>query len=80
MTLNHWLQIFTRTFIWLLAELVFNLYGLDDLADYSEFIFRHRESWHQSSLQAAYVQVVSIPANQHWMGARVASLDYSVRR
>ncbi len=31
--------LFTKTLIWLAAEIVLNLMGLDTLADYSEFVF-----------------------------------------
>ncbi|AFZ36462.1 hypothetical protein Sta7437_2943 [Stanieria cyanosphaera PCC 7437] len=31
-----------KIFIWLTAEIFLNLIGLDDLADYSEFIFEHK--------------------------------------
>ena len=30
---------FTRVFIWLIAEILLNYIGIDDLADYSEFLF-----------------------------------------
>lgn len=32
-------QLFTKTIVWLVAEVVLNLAGLDNLADYSEFVF-----------------------------------------
>lgn len=32
-------QLFTKTIAWLVAEVVLNLAGLDNLADYSEFVF-----------------------------------------
>ncbi|MCG5058404.1 MAG: hypothetical protein WAN66_28355 [Limnoraphis robusta] len=35
----RWKKFFAKTLIWLLAELLLNFIGLDDLADYSEFIF-----------------------------------------
>ncbi|ERT08991.1 hypothetical protein M595_1051 [Lyngbya aestuarii BL J] len=35
----RWKKLITKTLIWLLAELLLNLIGLDDLADYSEFLF-----------------------------------------
>ena len=34
-----WTRIITRTFIWLAAEIVLSWIGLDDLADYGEFVF-----------------------------------------
>ena len=30
---------FARVFIWLIAEILLNYIGIDDLADYSEFLF-----------------------------------------
>lgn len=32
-------QLFIKTATWLVAEVVLNLAGLDNLADYSEFVF-----------------------------------------
>ena len=32
----------TKLIIWLSAEVILNLIGLDDLADYSEFVFEKR--------------------------------------
>jgi hypothetical protein len=32
-------QLFLKTTTWLIAEVILNLVGLDNLADYSEFIF-----------------------------------------
>lgn len=32
-------QLFTKAVAWLVAEVVLNLAGLDNLADYSEFVF-----------------------------------------
>lgn len=31
----------TKMTIWLIAEIILNLIGLDDLADYSEFVFEN---------------------------------------
>ncbi|MEO1132578.1 MAG: hypothetical protein AAFX40_07720 [Cyanobacteria bacterium J06639_1] len=44
-----------RLLVWLVAEIALNLFGLDDLADASEFVFRHREPTRESQL--AYVRV-----------------------
>jgi hypothetical protein len=35
----RWDHIFSQMVIWLVAEIVLNLVGLDNLADYSEFVF-----------------------------------------
>lgn len=34
-----WKTLITKALIWALAELLLNFIGLDDLADYSEFLF-----------------------------------------
>ena len=37
----QWHKLLFKLTIWLVAEIVLNLVGLDDMADYSEFIFGH---------------------------------------
>ncbi|QUY45414.1 hypothetical protein [Acaryochloris marina] len=38
----RWHQLLVSLSLWLLAELVLNLVGIDDLVDYSEYLFeRH---------------------------------------
>lgn len=32
-------KILFKIFVWLIAEIILNFVGLDDLADYSEYIF-----------------------------------------
>ena len=34
-----WLRIIAKVAFWLVAEIVLNCIGLDDLADYGEFVF-----------------------------------------
>ena len=34
-----WLKIIAKLTFWLVAEIVLNCMGIDDLADYSEFVF-----------------------------------------
>jgi len=34
-----WKKLFARTMVWLAAEILLNFLGLDNLADYSEFVF-----------------------------------------
>ena len=34
----NWHELITKIFFWLLLETVFNAVGIDDLADYSEFL------------------------------------------
>ncbi len=35
----EWKKVLVKTTVWLAAEIVLNLVGLDNLADYSEFIY-----------------------------------------
>ncbi len=35
----RWKKLLARTTLWLVAEISLNFIGIDDLADYSEFIF-----------------------------------------
>ena len=34
-------KLITKTVIWLVTEILFNFVGIDDLADYSEFVFEN---------------------------------------
>ena len=34
-------KLIAKTVIWLAAEILFNFLGIDDLADYSEFVFEN---------------------------------------
>lgn len=36
---RSWKALIIRTTVWLAAEIMLNMIGLDDLADYSEFLF-----------------------------------------
>ena len=38
-----WKKLLARTSVWLLAEISLNLIGLDDLADYGEFVFERHQ-------------------------------------
>ena len=40
----QWNKLIARIAIWVIAEILLNLSGLDTLADYSEFFFEHQES------------------------------------
>ncbi len=40
---SNWKTSLLRLSIWLMAEISLNLVGLDDLADYSEFIFERNQ-------------------------------------
>ena len=43
-----WLKIIAKLMFWLLAEIVLNFIGVDDLADYSEFVFDKKLMVHLS--------------------------------
>ncbi|MEM7064724.1 MAG: hypothetical protein AAF572_16395 [Cyanobacteria bacterium P01_B01_bin.77] len=36
---SRWRFALCKIFVWLMAEVVLSMLGIDDLADYSEFIF-----------------------------------------
>ncbi len=35
----QWRKLLVKTTVWIAAEIILNLIGLDNLADYSEFIY-----------------------------------------
>ena len=37
----QWRKLLLKLTIWLVVEIVLNLMGLDDMADYSEFLLTH---------------------------------------
>lgn len=39
----RWKKLLLKTTLWLVAEICFNFLGIDDLVDYSEFIFERPE-------------------------------------
>ena len=39
----RWKKLLVTTILWLVAEIWFNFVGIDDLIDYSEFIFERNE-------------------------------------
>lgn len=39
-----WKKLFFQSIVWLAAEVLLTIAGLDDLADYSEFIFEKHTS------------------------------------
>ena len=41
---------FTKVVIWLAAEILLNFVGIDDLADYSEFVFENNSDKNASQL------------------------------
>jgi hypothetical protein len=38
----EWKKLIVKTTVWLTVEIILNLLGLDNLADYSEFIYEHK--------------------------------------
>ena len=44
MTQINWQSLIVKICLWLLIEAVFNLIGIDDLADYSEFLLMPKTS------------------------------------
>ncbi|MEB3180649.1 MAG: hypothetical protein VKL59_16725 [Nostocaceae cyanobacterium] len=44
----HWKNFFVTTMIWIAGEILLNATGLDNLADYSEFIFEREFALHQA--------------------------------
>lgn len=38
----HWRKFFIRVSVWLAAEVLLNMIGIDDLADYSEYHFEQK--------------------------------------
>ncbi|ACB49772.1 hypothetical protein cce_0421 [Crocosphaera subtropica ATCC 51142] len=59
-----WKKLLIQTSVWITSEIVLNLIGLDNIADYSEFIFKQKETIflttaisERSALRCAYVIV-----------------------
>ncbi|MBV6627832.1 MAG: hypothetical protein KI793_33740 [Rivularia sp. (in: Bacteria)] len=38
----RWQKLFVKTSFWLATEILLNLIGIDDLADYSEFVYENK--------------------------------------
>lgn len=53
----QWKKLLWTTTFWLITEILLNLLGLDNLADYSEFVFA-RELNPPSSLNSALVLLI----------------------
>lgn len=53
----QWKKLLWTTTFWLITEIVLNLLGLDNLADYSEFVFA-REVNPPSSLNSTLVLLI----------------------
>ena len=46
----HWQKLFLKIVFWLSAEIALTCLGLDDLADYSEFLLQDRTSFYPSAI------------------------------
>ena len=51
----EWKKLIVKTTVWLTVEIILNLLGLDNLADYSEFIYEHKFGWLGRSYQPALI-------------------------
>ncbi|WP_181256677.1 hypothetical protein [Merismopedia glauca] len=51
--LRNWHQTLAKTLIWMVVEVYLDFVGLDNLADYSEFVFERH--CHQSASQMLVV-------------------------
>ncbi|AFY58444.1 hypothetical protein Riv7116_6088 [Rivularia sp. PCC 7116] len=38
----RWQKLLVKTSFWLATEIILNLIGIDDLADYSEFVYENK--------------------------------------
>ncbi|MEA5594648.1 hypothetical protein [Rivularia sp. UHCC 0363] len=38
----RWQKLLVKTSFWLATEIILNLVGIDDLADYSEFVYENK--------------------------------------
>ena len=54
-------RIWLKAATWLVAEIVLNLIGIDDLADYSEFLFELKVALGNQHPQATLVLSVNTP-------------------
>jgi hypothetical protein len=54
----RWQKGLAEIAIWLTAEIILNFLGLDNLADYSEFIFKHKGATSSSLLPPVVVMRV----------------------
>jgi hypothetical protein len=57
---GHWQRTFKQLTFWVVAEIVLNLAGLDNLADYSEFVFEHM--MHDRAFPVAVLVAMPFPA------------------
>ncbi|MEW5859024.1 MAG: hypothetical protein AB1861_16835 [Cyanobacteriota bacterium] len=48
----QWKRVFVKTTVWLITEIILNLLGLDNLADYNDFILEQKKIMAMSHLFA----------------------------
>jgi len=53
----HWKKLVFTTTLWLVTEIILNFLGLDNLADYSEFVFGRNGNPGQS-LNSALIMLI----------------------
>ena len=56
-----WKRMWVKASIWLVTEIILNLLGLDNLADYSEFIFEQEVTFAMSQPQITVVTLFQQP-------------------
>lgn len=56
---TQWKKLWVKATTWLVAEIILNLIGLDNLADYSEFIFD------RELIMATYHPQVTVVVSSH---------------
>ncbi|MEO0456567.1 MAG: hypothetical protein AAF152_08290 [Cyanobacteria bacterium P01_A01_bin.114] len=54
----QWSKLFLRTGVWLCAEIALTFLGLDDLADYGEFVFQNRSEISAPKASMSFVSLV----------------------
>ncbi len=58
---TQWQKVWVKAIAWLVVEIVLNVLGLDNLADYSEFIFEKEAAIATSQSQATIAMLSSRP-------------------
>jgi hypothetical protein len=66
---TQWQKILLKITCWLIVEIILNLLGLDNLADYSEFVFEDKTA----SLKS-YIAEVAIPSSPECNIMRVGAI------
>lgn len=73
-----WQKSLMKVIVWLAAEIILNCVGLDDLADYSEFVFeRHDTSFDLNSMYAQKGELALGEIQSEYKVAAKHSLFYS---